>query len=135
MCLNKIEVTSVMVGRNPRYEIDIMVIQALEEESQLRYTDIQEIINVRCKHLALKKPSTETLTNHLRILCEKDVLHKEEGMYGITHYSLKYHHYITYVENVLSSHNRCRYVYLIYIKSDDYQPIETIEESSEGKQT
>jgi hypothetical protein len=63
------------------------------------------------------------------------MLHKEEGTYGITHYSLKYHHYITNVENVSSSHNRYRYVYPIYIKSDDYQPIETIEEYSEDKQT
>jgi hypothetical protein len=90
---------------------------------------------VRCKHLALKKPSTETLTNHLRILCKKDVLHKEEGMYGINRYSLKYHHYITYVGNVLSLRPFCRYVYPIHIKSDDDQPIETIEESSKDKQT
>jgi len=34
----KPEITSVMAGRNPRYEIEIMIIQALEEESQLRYT-------------------------------------------------------------------------------------------------
>ena len=60
MCLNKIEVTSVMVGRNPRYEIDIMIIQALEEESQLRYIDIQEKNNLRCESLGLKKPSTDT---------------------------------------------------------------------------
>jgi DNA-binding Lrp family transcriptional regulator len=78
-----------MVGRNPRYEIDIMIIQALEENSQLRYIDIQEKINLRCERLGLKKPSTDTITNRLKILRKKDVLHKEEGMYGCTHYSLK----------------------------------------------
>ena len=56
-------------------------------------------------------------------------------MYGITYYSLKYHHYTTYVENVLSLHRFRRYVYPIYIKSDDDQPVETIEESSKDKQT
>jgi hypothetical protein len=112
-----------------------MIIQALEEESQLRYIDIQEIINMCCKHLALKKPSTETLTNHLRILCEKDVLHKEEGMYGINHYSLKYHHYITYVEKTLSLHKCYRFVKSIYIKSNYDQPVETIEEPSKDKHT
>lgn len=124
MCLNKIKVTSVMVGRNPRYEIDIIIIQALEEDSQLRYIDIQEKIYYRCKLLGLKKPSTDTITNRLEILRKKDVLHKEEGMYRCTHYSLKYHHHITYVENVLSLRPFRRYVYPIYIKSDD-QPIET----------
>lgn len=124
MCLNKIKVTSVMVGRNPRYEIDIVIIQALQENSQLRYIDIQENINLRCERLGLKKPSTDTITNRLEILRKNDVLHREEGMYGCTHYSLKYHHHITYVENVLSLRPFCRYVYPIYIKSDG-QPIET----------
>jgi len=44
----KPEITSVIVGCNPRYEIEIMIIQALEEESQLRYTDLREKINSRC---------------------------------------------------------------------------------------
>jgi hypothetical protein len=127
MCLNKIKVTSVMIGRNPRYEIDIMIIQALEENTPLRYIDIQEKINLRCKRLGLKKPSTDTITNRLEILREKEVLQKEEGMYGCTHYSLKYHHHVTYIENVLSLRPFRRYVYPTYIKSDD-QPIETIEE-------
>ena len=134
MCLNKIKVASVMVGRNPRYEIDIMIIQALEENSQLRYMDIQEKINLRCERLGLKKPSTDTITNRLKILGKKDVLHKEEGMYGCTHYSLKYHHHIMYVENVLSLRPFCRYVNSIYIKSDD-QPIETTGESLKDKKT
>jgi len=134
MCLNKIKVTSVMVGRNPRYEIDIMIIQALQENSQLRYIDIQENINLRCERLGLKKPSTDTITNRLEILRKNDVLHKEEGMYGCTHYSLKYQHHITYVENVLSLRPFRRYVYPIYIKSDD-QPVKTTGESLKDKKT
>ena len=133
MCLNKIKVTSVMVGRNPRYEIDIIIIQALEEDSQLRYIDIQEKINLRCERLGLKKPSTDTITNHLEILRKKDVLHKEEGMYGCTHYSLKYPR-ITYIENVLSLRPFRRYVYSIYIKSDD-QSIETTGQFLKDKKT
>ena len=124
-----------MVGRNPRYEIDIMIIQALEEESHIGYIDLEEKINLRCQSLGLKKPSTATFYYRLTNLCKKEVLDKEEGMYGITYYSLKYHHYITYVENVLSLHRFRRYVYPIYIKSDDDQPVETIEESSKDKQT
>jgi hypothetical protein len=67
-----------MVGRNPRYEIDIIIIQALEEDSQLRYIDIQERIYLCCQRLGLKKPSTDTITNRLEILCKKDVLHKRK---------------------------------------------------------
>jgi hypothetical protein len=77
----------VMVGRNPRYEIDIMIIQALEEEPQLGYIDLED------------------------------------------------DHYITYVEKTLSLHKCCRFVKSIYIKSTYDQPVETIEESSEDKQT
>jgi hypothetical protein len=64
------------VGRNPRYEIDSIIILALEDESQLRYIDLQEKIYYRCKLLGLKKPSTDTITNHLRFLRKIDVLHK-----------------------------------------------------------
>ncbi len=31
-----------MVGRKPRYEIDIMIIQALEEEFQSRFTNLRK---------------------------------------------------------------------------------------------
>jgi hypothetical protein len=31
-----------MAGCNPKYEIEIMIIQALEEEFQLRYTDLRK---------------------------------------------------------------------------------------------
>jgi hypothetical protein len=120
-----------MAGRNPRYGIDIMIIQALEEESHPGYMDLEEKINLRCQSLGLKKPSTTTFYYRLTNLCHKDVLNKEAGMYGCTHYSLKNNHYITYVDKSLSLHKCCRYVYPIYIKSDD----ETIEESSEDKQT
>ncbi len=117
-----------MVGRKPRYEIDIMIIQALEDESHTGYIDLEEKINLRCQSLGLKKPSTATFYHRLTNLCKKDVLDKEEGMYGITYYSLKYHHYTTYIENVLSLHRFRRYVHAIYIKSDYDQSIQTIEE-------
>jgi hypothetical protein len=124
-----------MVGRNARYEIDIMIIQALEEEPQSRYTDLREKINSRCQGLGLKKPSNDAFCSRLTNLCDKDVLDKKRGMYGCTHYSLKNHHYITYLEKTLSSHKKCGYVYSIYIKSNYDPPIETIEESSEDNQT
>jgi DNA-binding PadR family transcriptional regulator len=117
-----------MVWRNPRYEIDIMIIQALEEESHTGYTDLEEKISLRCQSLGLKKPSSATFYHRLTNLCKKDVVDKEEGMYGITYYSLKYHHYTTYVENVLSLHRLRRYVKSIYIKSDYDQSIQTVEE-------
>jgi hypothetical protein len=73
----KPEITSVMAGRNPRYEIEIMIIQALEEESQLRYTDLREKINSRCQNLGLKKPSIDAFYGRLNNLCKRDVLQKE----------------------------------------------------------
>lgn len=117
-----------MVGRKPRYEIDIMMIQALEEESHLRYMDIRDKINLRCESLGLKKPSNDAFDSRLANLCDIEVLDKKEGMYGCTRYSLKNHHYITYVEKILSSHKKCRYVKSIYIKSNYDLAIETIEE-------
>ena len=89
-----------MVGRKPRYEIDIMIIQALEDESHTGYTDLEEKINLRCQSLGLKKPSTATFYYRLTNLCKKDVIDKEEGMYGITYYSLKYNHYKSYLEGM-----------------------------------
>lgn len=101
------------VGRNPRYEIDSIIILALEDESQLRYIDLQEKIYYRCKLLGLKKPSTDTITNHLRFLRKIDVLHKEEGNYGCTHYSLKSNHHATYVEKVFCSRPSCVYLHSV----------------------
>ena len=88
-----------MVGRNPRYEIEIMIIQALEEEFQLRYTDLEKI-NSRCKDLGLKKPSIDAFYSRLNNLCKRDVLHKERDKYG-AHYSLKNNHYKGYLEGML----------------------------------
>jgi hypothetical protein len=88
-----------MVGRNPRYEIEIMIIQALEEEFQLRYTDLREKINSRCKDLGLKKPCIDALYSRLNNLCKRDVLHKERDRYG-AHYSLKYNHHKSYLEGM-----------------------------------
>ena len=89
-----------MVGRNPRYEIEIMIIQALEEESQLRYTDLRAKINSRCQDLGLKKPSMDAFYSRLKNLCKRDVLHKEKDKYG-ARYSLKYYHYKGYLEGML----------------------------------
>ena len=89
-----------MVGRNSRYDIEIMIIQALEEEFQLRYTDLREKINSRCQGLGLKKPSIDAFYGRLNNLCKKDVLHKEKDKYG-ARYSLKYYHYKRYLDEML----------------------------------
>jgi hypothetical protein len=100
-----------MVGRIARYEIEIMIIQALEKESQLRYTDLREKIASRCQSLGLKKPSNDAFYNRLTNLGHKDVLVKEKDKYGGTHYSLKHHHHIIYLERLLSLHKLCGYTY------------------------
>jgi hypothetical protein len=88
-----------MAGRNPRYEIEIMIIQALEEECQLRYTDLRAKINSRCQDLGLKKPSIDAFYSRLNNLCKRDVLHKKKDKYG-AHYSLKYNHYKRYLDEM-----------------------------------
>lgn len=103
----KPEITSVMVGRNPRYEIEIMIIQALEEESQLRYTDLREKISSRCQSLGLKKPSNDAFYSRLNNLCKRDVLVKEKDKYG-ARYSLKYFHYKIYLDEMLFLGKYCR---------------------------
>ena len=92
-----------MVGRYPRYEIEIMIIQALEEESQLRYTDLREKIDSRCQVLGLKKPSNDAFYSRLTNLYYEDMLVKEKDRYGGAHYSLKNNHYIGYLERTISS--------------------------------
>jgi hypothetical protein len=99
-----------MVGRIARYEIEIMIIQALHEESRSRYTDLREKIGLRCESLGLKKPSNDAFYSRLTNLCHKDVLVKEKDKYGGTHYSLKNNH-IIYLERLLSLHKLCVYVY------------------------
>jgi hypothetical protein len=93
-----------MVGRIARYEIEIMIIQALQDESRLRYTDLREKIDLRCESLRLKKPSNDAFYSRLINLCHKDVLVKERDKYGGTHYSLKNNHCTSYLERVLSLH-------------------------------
>jgi hypothetical protein len=77
-----------------------MIIQALEEEFQLRYTDLREKINSRCQNLGLKKPSIDAFYSRLNNLCKSDVLYKEKDKYG-ARYSLKYHHYKRYLDEML----------------------------------
>jgi len=92
-----------MVGRNRRFEIEIMIIQALEDGSQLRYTDLREKIDSRCQILGLKKPSNDAFYHRLTNLCYKDVLIKEKDKYGGAHYSLKNNHHTSYLEKTFSS--------------------------------
>ena len=97
-----------MVGRTPRYEIEIMIIQALEEESQLRYTDLREKIDSRCQVLGLKKPSNDAFYSRLINLYYKDVLVKEKDKYGGAYYSLKNNHYTGYLDRTFSSLHKFR---------------------------
>jgi hypothetical protein len=106
----KPEIFSDMVGRIARYEIEIMVIQALQE-SRLRYTDLREKINSCCQGLGLKKPSNDAFYSRLANLCHKDVIVKEKVKYEGTHYSLKSNHHVIYLERLLSLHKLCVYVY------------------------
>ena len=76
-----------------------MIIQTLEEEPQLRYTDLRAKINSRCQDLRLKKPSIDAFYSRLNNLCKSDVLHKKKDKYG-AHYSLKYNHYKSYLEGM-----------------------------------
>ena len=99
-----------MVGRNPRYEIEIMIIHALEEESQLRYTDLREKIDSRCRVLGLKKPSNDAFYSRLTNLCYEDVLVREKDRYGGTHYSLKNNHYTGYLDRTFSSLHQYRLI-------------------------
>jgi hypothetical protein len=92
-----------MVGRTPRYEIEIMIIHALQEEFQLRYTDLRGKIDSRCQVLGLKEPSNDAFYSRLTNLYYEDVLVKEKDKYGGTYYSLKNNHYIGYLERTFSS--------------------------------
>jgi hypothetical protein len=83
-----------------------MIIQALEEESQLRYTDLREKINSRCKDLGLKKPSIDAFYSRLNNLCIREVLYKEKDKYG-AHYSLKNNHHKSYLEGMLFLDKYC----------------------------
>lgn len=99
-----------MVGRTPRYEIEIMIIQALEDGSQLRYTDLREKVDSLCLGLGTKKASNDAFYSRLNNLCYKDVLVKEKDRYGGAHYSLKNNHYIGYLERIFSSIQKYRMI-------------------------
>lgn len=114
-----------MIGRNPRYELDTMIVEIIEKKypQSLRYKELEKKVNVRCQDLGLKKPSTATLCNRLAILCgrksqyslfiNRRVLHRELRENRGTHYSFteefkhsmdiqKKHHPKNYVEKTLS---------------------------------
>lgn len=97
-----------MAGRNPRFEIEIIIIQELQEESPLRYTDLREKVYSRCQVLGLKTPSNDSFCSRLINLGYKDVLVKENDKYGGAYYSLKNDHYIGYIERTFSSLHKYR---------------------------
>jgi hypothetical protein len=57
-----------MIGRKPRFQIAIMIVEILEKKysHSLRYKELEEEVNLRCKG---EKPSTATLTKYLDMLC------------------------------------------------------------------
>lgn len=76
-----------MVGRNPRDEIDTIIIKILDRKDtpSLRYKELEKEVNLRVEG---KKPSSATLSIHLTVLCDRNILHKEVDKDRGTHYSL-----------------------------------------------
>jgi hypothetical protein len=127
-----------MVGRKPRDELDIMVVKILEVSPSLGYNHLEDIINLACQGLGLKKPSTRTFWIHMTNLRDRGVLDREKDRYGGTHYSLKkdfkdsmekkIDYPSTYIEKALQEFSTIQY-------PSDEKPIEIINESSEDKKT
>jgi hypothetical protein len=131
-----------MVGRKPRFQIAIMIVEILEKKYPhcLRYKELEKEVNLRCK---AKKPSTATLTKYLDMLSGiesqylsfvyKGVLHRKVGENRSTHYSLtkefkdsldrqKGKSPITYMQDTL-----CLPQFIP--EADDEKPLEIIEPS------
>jgi hypothetical protein len=135
-----------MVGRNPRYELDIIAVKILEKKYpfSLIYTRLVDEINLRFEG---KNPSTATFRSHLVNLCDRDILNKERDRYGGTHYSLtkefkdlldiqKNNYPIAYVEKTLYSHQFSGYLDSFGSEADSEKAIEIIDdESSDDKKT
>jgi hypothetical protein len=132
-----------MIGRKPRFQIAIMIVEILEKKysHSLRYKELEEEVNLRCKG---KKPSTATLTKYLDMLCGrksqylsfiyKGVLHRKVEENRSTHYSLtkqfkdsldrqKGESTTTYIQDTLSLPQ------FSDSEADDEKPIEIIEPS------
>jgi hypothetical protein len=86
-----------MAGRNPRFEVAIMIVEILEYKypHSLTYKELEKEVNLRCKG---KEPSSAIFTNYLYMLCGiysqylssiyKGVLSRKVEDNRSTHYSL-----------------------------------------------
>ncbi len=131
-----------MLGRKPRFQIAIAIIEILEENYpySLSYKQLEEEVNFRCKG---EEPSSATFTNYLYMLSGiksqyisfvyKGVLHRKIEENLTTHYSLtkefkdsldiqKGKSPTTYIQYTLS-------LAQFNPESDDEKPIEIIEPS------
>jgi hypothetical protein len=121
-----------MIGRKPRFQIAIMIVEILEKKysHSLRYKELEEEVNLRCKG---KKPSTATLTKYLDMLCGrksqylsfiyKGVLHRKVEENRSTHYSLTKQFRDSQAQDTLSLPQ------FSDSEADDEKPIEIIEPS------
>jgi hypothetical protein len=121
-----------MIGRKPRFQIAIMIVEILEKKysHSLRYKELEEEVNLRCKG---KKPSTATLTKYLDMLCGrksqylsfiyKGVLHRKVEENRSTHYSLTKQFKDSQAQDTLSLPQ------FSDSEADDEKPIEIIEPS------
>jgi hypothetical protein len=151
------------MGRRPRYELDNMIGKILEHPKSLRYKDLVEGVNRRCKgekptslrfdeirpigykpEQQEKKPPNSTFDRHLLNLEQRGVLHRQVHKDRSTHYSLtkdfqreldkqKKKHPIAYIEWTLEQFRTIRYP--PRREFDREKPIEFIEESSEDKKS
>jgi len=136
-----------MVGRKPRFQIAIAIIEILEEKYPyfLTYKQLEEAVNLRYKG---KEPSSATFTNYLYMLSGRKsqyipfiytgVLHRKIEENLTTHYSLtkefkdsldiqKGKSPTTYIQYTLS-------LAQFIPESDDEKPIEIIEPSKNESQ-
>jgi transposase len=121
-----------MIGRKPRFQIAIMIVEILEKKysHSLRYKELEEEVNLRCKG---KKPSTATLTKYLDMLSGrksqylsfiyKGVLHRKVEENRSTHYSLTKQFKDSQAQDTLSLPQ------FSDSEADDEKPIEIIEPS------
>jgi hypothetical protein len=132
-----------MVGRNPRDEIDIIIIKILErkDSSSIGYTEMEKKVNLRVEG---NKPSSATLSRHLTDLCKRKVLHREVDKNRGTHYSLKKDFKVSlgkqkgqypldYVEKTLSLDQFSGTLYLSEVESRDEKAIEFSDTSYEDE--
>jgi hypothetical protein len=152
------------MGRRPRYELDYMISKILEYQKSLRYKELVEEVNLRCKaekpttsrfnevrHIGynpeqlVKKPPNSTFDRHLVDLEQRGVLHRQVHKDRSTHYSLtnefqrqldkqKKKHPTTYVEWTLEQFPPIPYPSRPESESGE-KSIEFIEDSLEDKKS